>query len=84
MERAPLTKKFLFSLASGLYLVSNCYNSDENGPIDSIFRGYIPEASEREQLWKQIKQVGADGRLCYIYKNEDEYTDSLKAISTGK
>ena len=84
MKGAKLTKKYLFSLDSGLYIASNCYNSDENGPIDSIFRGYIPESSDREQLWKQIKQVGADGRLCYIYKNEDEYTDYRRTISTGK
>lgn len=74
-----LTKKFLMGLPEGLYLVSNMIL----GPDKSIFSEKVAPLSEREEQWKRIAKVGADQRLCYVYRTEDDYQAHLKERLNG-
>lgn len=69
LRSAKLTKKFLMSLPSGVYLMSNMVAPDR----DSVFRAYVlSPASEREKQWQIIKLAGADNRLCRLFKTEKQ------------
>ena len=81
MQRQRLTKKYLFSLDSGVILASNAFNRDEEGRPFFVFHEYVPELADREQVWAKIKQVEADGRLCYVFKNEEDFNERLKSIA---
>ncbi|WP_143077910.1 hypothetical protein [Desulfomicrobium norvegicum] len=69
-----LSKSVAFSLKTGEYIASGCANTDENGRRESIFHGYVPDIAEREAFWKKIKEVSADQRNFFIFKDKDEYT----------
>jgi len=72
LRSARLTKKFLMSLPSGLYLMSNLVGGDR----DSVFREYVlSPLTEREKQWARIKLAGADNRLCRIFKTEKQACD---------
>lgn len=69
LESARLTKKFFMSLPSGIYLISNSPGPDGN----STFGEYvISPIAEREKQWQRIKEVGANNRLCRIFRNENQ------------
>lgn len=69
LRSARLTKKFLLSLPSGIYLISNLAGSDGN-PVFSEY--VISSAIEREKQWERIREAGANNRLCRIFKNENQ------------
>jgi hypothetical protein len=81
MQGARLTKKYLFSLETGVYLASNSYHRGEEGKPISVFHGYIPELAAREQVWIKIKEAEANGCLCYVFKDKDAYMEYLKSIA---
>ena len=75
LRSAKLTKKFLMSLPSGLYLMSNLVGQDR----DSVFREYVlSPLDERKKQWDRIKLAGADNRLCRIFKTEKQACDWIK------
>jgi hypothetical protein len=75
-----LTKKFLFSLETGVYVASNSGNQTKDNRMVSVFHAYVPEPSEREDFWIQIKNAKADGRLCNIFKDKDEYFNNFENL----
>ena len=85
-ERAKLTKKNLMAFKEGLFIESNVQKK-----LKSIYTAYVSPVSQRGEQWETIKKVKADGRICNIYKNENEmikyYEDrdaSLAVFSMGE
>lgn len=64
-----LTKKFLMTLDEGNYMMSNL--SDEYSC--PIFEGKVSPRNLRGMQWEKIKQVGAQGRTCRIFKTKSDY-----------
>jgi hypothetical protein len=71
-----LTKSFLMSLTEGVYLVSNICQSREK----SIFEEHVVSHATRREQWNQIKQVGADNRLCDVFRSRAHYEEFQKAF----
>jgi hypothetical protein len=65
-----LTKKFFMNMAEGQYLVSNIGYT----PVRPILAESVVEFNLREFQWKRIVEVGANHRLCYVFKSQGEYT----------
>jgi len=68
-----LTKKFFMSLPAGVYVVSNCYDTLGLGCATPVFNEYVAQREERKAQWDQIKAVGADQRLCDVYRSAEDY-----------
>ncbi len=64
-----LTKKLLFSLREGDYLVSNVAEA----PIQPKFAQTIAPKEQREAQWKEIVAARANGRLCYVFASAKDY-----------
>lgn len=69
LRSATLTRKFLMSLPSGLFIVSNLVRDDGC----SMYSGYVlsPEF-ERAKQWDKIVSLGCNGRLCHIFKSREK------------
>ncbi len=65
-----LLKSQLMNFPEGSYLVSNTYSSFDGKPS---FDEQIGSIETRMNLWEKIKSTGADGRLCYVFKDYDDY-----------
>ena len=72
-----LTKKQLMTFPKGSYLVSNCYSSFDGKPMVDLQLG---SSESRNQLWEDIKSAGADGRICYVFKDYDDYSTYLEKL----
>lgn len=68
-----LSKKFFYSLETGVYLVSNCHINVGINTYSPAFYEYILPPDKRHEQWQRIKEVGADQRQCFIYSNAEEY-----------
>ena len=68
-ERHKLTRKYLMSLAEGLYLVSNLMHNS----TQSYFTEKVAPLKLRKGQWDRIKNVNADQRLCNVFKSKKEY-----------
>jgi hypothetical protein len=71
-----LTKKFFLTLQDGVYLVSNVYDSSGK----PAYAAYVAPTDGREAQWRSIKDVGADGRHCDVFRHEDAYKEFRKTI----
>jgi len=70
LKLQKLTKKFLFSLEEGLFITAGISMSVYDAePICE----YVGPVSEREDLWKRIKEAEANGRMCAIFKEFGDY-----------
>ena len=74
LTRKKLTKKFFMELHEGSFLVSNVgYAIDK-----PVFAEKISPSSKRLAQWEKIVSVGADQRLCKIYKTKMDHEAWLK------
>ena len=72
-RREKLTKKLLFSLKTGEIISSNIHKQNSDGSYESALIDIVPDYSDREALWQEIKRKKTNGRLCYIYATSEEY-----------
>jgi hypothetical protein len=78
-QRGTLTKKFLMSLPSGVFIVSNVGHS----PVDPVFAEYVlSPAVERERQWEKIMSRGCNGRLCTVFTSEQEAIEFINSWPT--
>ena len=70
-EIPSLTRKLLFSLPSGAYVVSD---------IVGAYSAEIAPASEREQQWRSVPK-GARSRPCSVYNNEATYKGAMRRFA---
>ncbi len=75
MIRNPLTKRLLFQLAEGSYLVSNTMVTTDQ----PSFSEKVQPVERREAQWQRVKAAGANGRLCDVFASEAEYHMSMRA-----
>ena len=75
-----LTKKLLFSLPAGKFIMSNCLTS----PQDSVFSAQIKEDSDRELLWKLAKNQGANGRNLHVFDSREDCVAWLAQLENNK
>jgi len=74
-----LTKKFFMNLSEGLYVVSNVYDTLGPNCATPIFNEYVVQRDERKAQWDKIKSVGADQRLCDVYRSAEEYKKVMQS-----
>lgn len=70
MQKKRLTKKFLFSLPKGKFVVSNLLN-----PYPEGFRyyEYVPGTYlNREKQWMRIVELSCNGRLCSVFNSKSQ------------
>ena len=77
-----LTKKFFMSLPAGVYVASNCYNTLGPGCATPVFNEYVAQREERKAQWDTIKAVGANQRLCDVYRNAEDYKKVVQSRTT--
>jgi len=82
LECHKLTKKFFMNLPEGLYLVSNVYDTLGYSCATPIFNEYIVQRENRNAQWDKIKSVGADQRLCDVYRSAEEYKKVMQSRTT--
>ena len=78
LECRKLTKKFFMSLPAGVYLVSNCYDTLGPSRATPVFNEYVVHCQERSAQWDRIKAVGADQRLCDVYRSAEDYKEVVQ------
>ena len=66
--RERLTKKLLFSLPKGAFVVSTCFRSPQ-----SIFAEQIGPDETRSEAWRRAVEAGAAGRLCQVVWTESDF-----------
>lgn len=67
--RGKLSKQFLMDLDEGSYITSNCHVSK----YQPVFAEKAAPMKGREDQWRRAVSVGADQRICYVFKTEDDY-----------
>ena len=72
-SREKLTKKFLFSLQTGLYISSNTLRRYDVNIMGPIFHEYVAPENEREAQWKRIVSTGTNGRLCNVWGTQEQF-----------
>jgi hypothetical protein len=75
MIRTPLTKKLLFQLVEGSYLVSNTMVTAGQ----PSFAEEVTTMERREAQWQRVRAAGANGRLCDVFATVAEYHMSMRA-----
>jgi hypothetical protein len=79
VQTATLTKKFLMSLPNGVFIVSNVVHS----LVEPVFAEYVlSPATERERQWEKIVSLGCNGRLCHVFKSEQEAIQFINSRPT--
>jgi hypothetical protein len=72
-----LTKKFLMSLETGLFICSNVYDDDTESLYSIYQKPALSEKvislSTRERQWNKIKEKTLNGRTFQVFKNEADY-----------
>jgi hypothetical protein len=63
--------KVLMSLPEGILLQSNVTKSDD--PLTAIYEGVIGPQETREGLWRQLKELGVEGRLFRGFATAEPY-----------
>lgn len=71
--RGRLTRRFLMTLETGLYIVSNCYEHVGAGRYEPCFRESVVPPEARNEQWARIKSAYVDGRLCDVLSRETDY-----------
>ena len=72
-----LTKKFLYNLPHGVYVMSNCF-VDFDTPI--FFRQITPD-SDLDAFWEEILEVKANHRAVWVFRNLELAKEWMKRIS---
>ena len=71
--RRKLTKKLLMRLPAGVFLVSNCYTPIGYRKVAPVFYEKVRPLDDREDQWQRIKAAGANGRICAVYWDIEDY-----------
>ena|ERR1051326_8099240 len=66
--RQKLTRKLLFDLPEGAFVVSNCFKGSH-----SSFAEQLGSAETRSQAWLRAVEARAAGRLCQVVWTESEF-----------
>ena len=69
MQSATLTKRFLFALPEGAYLVSNVMEA----PGQPMFAETVRPHAARQAQWKAIVAAKVNNRLCHVFKHPADY-----------
>lgn len=77
--RGKLTKRLLFQLPTGSYIVSNL--GMPGFGLSAHHR--VPSIEERDALWRSLKQAGVDGRLFTLFNNKTAYLEHVRFFQTG-
>ncbi len=64
-----LSKNILYEIEEGLFLVSNIGIS----PLQPVLAEKVVSSSKKEYQWAKIKEVGANGRLCRVFKSKEDF-----------
>nr|WP_321258887.1 hypothetical protein [uncultured Pseudodesulfovibrio sp.] len=80
-RKEKLTKKLLLSLRTGNILSSNIYDRNSDDSYQSATLDIVPDHSDREALWQEIKRKKTNGRLCYIYDSNEAYEEHQKELN---
>jgi hypothetical protein len=78
LGRPKLSKKVLMDLPTGAYLVSNCFKPVGPNRLAPAFTENVASPAEREAQWRRIKAAGIDQRLCFVYRNVEDYERSIR------
>lgn len=80
VTHGKLTKRFLMSLETRRYLVSNVHEQAEGGNSVPCFREAVAPPEARECQWQRIKSAYANGRLCSVLESESDYEEYKKSL----
>ena len=72
LNSGKLTRKFLFDLDEGVFLVSSVGDS----PGKRAFAEYVPALEKRGR--KRIKDTWVDQRNCDIFKSEEHFQEYVR------
>lgn len=82
--REHLTRKFVFSLPEGCYVVSNCLGVKYLVIEGSYMACRVPLFGERlspiharVELWERVRASGAASRICDVFWTEDEFNTKM-------
>ena len=76
IPRFKLSKKVLFQLPAGAFLVSGVGAA----PDRPSFAENVSPQEARLAQWEKIKSVAVNGRTCGLYASKEEYQQHLKAF----
>lgn len=79
LKKGKLSKKFFMGLDEGLYLASNSGYS----PMQPIFAENVVADKLKEHQWRKIVEVGANGRLCYVFLSKEDYGKYFNGLIVG-
>jgi hypothetical protein len=74
LKSGKLTKKFLMGIEEGLFLVSNIGHT----PLQPVLAEKVAPINNREYQWARIIEVGANNRLCHVFKSKVDYENYFK------
>lgn len=73
-----LSKRVLFSLPAGAYVVSNCFLVAPRVPI--IARHISDDLEDRDELWRESRSMGLAGRLFRAFGGACESSANVSAV----
>ena len=82
--RRKLSKKFFMELPTGLFIVSNCYEMIGPRIYTPAFCGCVAPPEMREAQWEQIRNSGADQRMCKVYPSSEEYKKERELLTDSQ
>lgn len=80
VDSAKLTRRYLMSLAEGLYVVSNCYERVSPGAVRPILMEPVASQEERAAQWERVKAVYAHGRSCDVFESQAHFKDWRRCV----
>ncbi len=75
-----LTKTCLFSLSTGVHLVSNTHHSIGV----PVFAETVSPVREREQQWRRIVVAKANGRHFFLFATAEGYKQMIERMGYGQ
>ena len=78
--QAPLTRRALFALPEGMYLMS-CVTDHLGTPL---FAGNVPAADAKEALWRHLKELGVAGRTSWGFATVRDFQLFFKGTLLDK
>jgi hypothetical protein len=73
-----LTRKFFMNLPEGVYLVSGVGYA----PGVPVFGETVLPVAEREAQWQRIREARVNGRLCDVFRTQQEHAHFSAQIRT--
>ncbi|MDV2470361.1 toll/interleukin-1 receptor domain-containing protein [Acinetobacter chinensis] len=74
-----LNKRAIMTLPEGSYLISNCYSPFDRKPL---IEEMIEFGVDRNSFWEKVKSKGADGRLCHVFKEYEDYQAYKRSLNS--